>query len=100
MLAIWWNEVWISKILILDFREWKELLKWNKKHFSLFHKYFLLDLKNKLAKMLWTQPLKMFVQLLSRPNDIDWIVLYGYIKRVNFLLEPSAIFFMERKSPF
>ena len=32
--------------------EWKELLKWNKKHLSKVYKCSLLDLKNKLAKPL------------------------------------------------
>ena len=32
-------------------KEREELLKWNKKHFSLFRKCSLLDIQNKLAKM-------------------------------------------------
>ena len=39
------------------FSRMKRALKWNKKHFSLFHKCSLLDLKNKLAKMWQTKPL-------------------------------------------
>ena len=37
------SKIWFS-------REWKELLKWNKKHFSKFRKWSLLDLKNKWQK--------------------------------------------------
>ena len=43
-LNIWKVKIWLSQ-------ERKELLKWNKKHFSLFHKCSLLDIQNKLAKM-------------------------------------------------
>ena len=34
--------MWLSQ-------ERKELSKWNKKDFSLFHKYYLLDIQNKQA---------------------------------------------------
>ena len=40
----WKVKIWLSK-------EWKELLKRNKKYFSLFLKCFLLEILNKLAKM-------------------------------------------------
>ena len=43
-LNIWKIKIWLSQ-------ERKELSKWNKKHFSLFHKCSLLDIQNKLAKM-------------------------------------------------
>ena len=43
-LNIWKLKIWLSQ-------ERKELSKWNKKHFSLFHKCSLLDVQNKLAKM-------------------------------------------------
>ena len=32
-------------------QEQKELSKWNKKHFSLFHKCSFLEIQNKLVKM-------------------------------------------------
>ena len=44
------TSIWLSQ-------ERKELSKWNEKHSSLFLKCSLLDIKNKLAKMQWTQPL-------------------------------------------
>ena len=40
-----------------DFLKRKEILKWNKKRFTKFHKCSLLDSQNKLAKMQRTQPL-------------------------------------------
>ena len=40
----WKVKIWLSK-------EYKELSKWNKKDFSLFHKCFLLDIQDKLRKM-------------------------------------------------
>ena len=39
----WKIKVWLSQ-------KWKELSKWNKKHFSLFHKCSLLDIQSKQAK--------------------------------------------------
>ena len=51
-LNIWKVKIWLSQ-------ERKELSKWNKKHFSSFHKCSLLDVKNKLAKMYRTQPLNI-----------------------------------------
>ena len=58
-------ETWISKILKFDFHKNEKSL-WNeKKHFPQFHECSLLDLKNKLAKMQWTQPLSsLLVKLL------------------------------------
>ena len=39
-LNIWKFKIWLSQ-------EWKELSKWNKKHFSLFHGSSLLDIQSK-----------------------------------------------------
>ena len=36
---------------VITFDYWKEFLKWNKNHFSLFHKCSLSDVQNKLANM-------------------------------------------------
>ena len=52
-LNIWKVKIWLSQ-------ERKELSKWNKMHFSLFHKCSLLDIQNKLAKMWQTQLLRSF----------------------------------------
>ena len=43
-LNIWKIKIWLSQ-------EWKELSKWNEKHLSLFHKFSLLDMQNKLVKL-------------------------------------------------
>ena len=48
---IWKIKIWLSQ-------ERKELSRRNKKHSSLLHRCYLLDIKNRLAKMQWTQPLK------------------------------------------
>ena len=45
----WHSNIWKFKIWLSQ--EWKELSKWNKKHFSLFPKCSLSDKQNKLAKM-------------------------------------------------
>ena len=50
-LNIWKIKVWLSQ-------KRKEVSKWNKKHFPLFHKCSFLDIKKQLAKMQQTQPLK------------------------------------------
>ena len=49
-LNIWKVKIWISL-------ERKELSKWTKKHFSLFHKCYLFGIQNKPAKLYRTQPL-------------------------------------------
>ena len=51
-LNIWKFEIWLTQ-------EWKELLNWNQKQFSLFHKSSLLGIQNKLVKMWWTQPVRV-----------------------------------------
>ena len=43
--------IWRSGKLKFDFLKNQELLKWNKKHFSLFHEFSHLDLQKKLEKM-------------------------------------------------
>ena len=43
-LNIWKVKIWLSQ-------EQRELLRWNKTHFSLSHNCSLLDMQNKLAKM-------------------------------------------------
>ena len=55
LMMSWHLNVWKVKIWLLQERQ--ELLMWNKRHTSLFHKFFLLDVKNRLAKMQQTQPL-------------------------------------------
>ena len=50
-LNIWKIKIWLSQ-------KRKEVSKWNKNHFSLFHKCSFLDIKKQLAKMQQTQPLK------------------------------------------
>ena len=42
-LNTWKVKIWLSQ-------ELKEISKWNKKDFSLFHKYYLLDMQSKLTK--------------------------------------------------
>ena len=46
-LGIWWcHNIWISKNLKFDYLKNKKLLKWNKKHFSLFLKFFFCSMLN------------------------------------------------------
>ena len=47
-----------SKVTVWLFQERKELSKWNRKHFSSFHKCSLLEIQNTLTKMLWTRDVK------------------------------------------
>ena len=56
----WHLTIW--ELTIRLFQEQKEISKWKKKRFSLLHKCSLLDIQNRLAKMLWTQPLRDGIQ--------------------------------------
>ena len=51
-LNIWEVKIWLS-------HERKKLSKWNKKTLFLVAQVPLLDMQNKLAKIYWTQPLKL-----------------------------------------
>ena len=57
-LNIWKFKIWLSQ-------EQKELSKWNKKHFSLFHKSSLLGIQNKLVLLV------CFVCLKERTCETD-----------------------------
>ena len=83
-LNIWKVKIWLSQ-------EWKELSKWNKKHFYLFLKRSLLDIQNKLAKMWWTGPLqrqKRFWDLPQTPNcNYDHFAITLSLIKLNPLLQ-------------
>ena len=57
-----YQTVFTSQVPKWLFQEWKELLKWNKKHSFLFHNCYLLDRKRQ-AKMHRTQPLSSLIRL-------------------------------------
>ena len=52
-LGVWWrHDIWISeKNKIWLSQDQKEISRWNKKRYSLFHKCCLLNIKNGLAKI-------------------------------------------------
>ena len=61
------------KVKIWSYQEPKELLKWNKNHFSLFHKCCLLDLQKQAGNL--------------QSSLKEWAVKYGYAGQcVNDLL--------------
>ena len=76
-MGIWWHhDIGISENLKFDYLT-NKISKWNKKHFSLFHKSSLLNIQNKLVKMLQAQPLS--------PKFQDWkMILWSIEKLKNY----------------
>ena len=77
----WHLNTWKVKIWLSHKR--KELSKWNKNHFSLFHKCSLLDIQNKLAKMQRTQPLMLLLLIWNHVFAcwFGWDIAEGSHKR-------------------
>ena len=64
-LNIWKFKIWLSQ-------EQKELLKWNKKHFSLFHKCSFLDIKKQTSKNLADTTFKHI------PYIVLWVFIFDF----------------------
>ena len=75
-LNIWKFTIWLSQ-------EQKELAKWNKKYFSLFHKCSLLSIQNKPVKMYQTQPLSTI-----KWGDFDLFLIYFMISYLTATTRP------------
>ena len=86
LLNIWKFKIWLSQ-------EWKTLWKCNKKYFSLFHKFSLLHIQNKLVKMYQTQPLKAIKNYMQMKwNVVLWsttVLMLAILSHVNTTIEQN-----------